>query len=617
MAATSRTAMILGGSFLVSEHPLAQVFTPEEFSADERMIGELVEKFVQGSILPRMAELESMAAGVMPALLKEAGALGLLALDIPETYGGMACPKRVGMLVAEKLAASGSFQVAHGAHTGIGALPIVYFGSPAQKEKYLPRLATGELLAAYALTESGSGSDAMNARTKAVLSADGSHYILNGEKMWISNAGFADVFVVFAQVPAEAPGGRDRFSAFIVEQGTPGFHTGNEEKKMGIKGSSTRTLVFEDARVPAANVLGRIGRAAAIAINILNVGRFKLGAGAIGGAELALIEAVRYGNGRHQFGRPITEFGLIKHKLGEMAARLYAAQSMVYRTAGYIDQNIAGLDKAAPDFDAQMIEFGIREYMTECSMVKVYGSEVLDYCTDECVQIHGGYGFSQEYPAERYYRDARINRIFEGTNEINRLIIAGDMLKRAAKHQLPIYEHARAIAAELASGAPAAAPAAGELEPERQAVAQAKRATLLALGAVAEVLGEHIKDPMEHEEVLAFLSDMVTETYAIESSLLRTRKIEAQGNAAATAFAADLTRLACGGGLARIAASGEEALAAVYAGEALAARLALHRRAVAHTPIDAVALRRRVADVLIAPERWPLAGGAGKFAVGV
>lgn len=614
MAATSKTAMIHGGSFLVGEHPLDRVFTPEEFNADERMIGELVEKFVQGSILPRMAELESMAEGAMPGLLKEAGALGLLALDIPEAYGGMAMPKRVGMLVAEKLAASGSFQVAHGAHTGIGALPIVYFGSPAQKEQYLPRLATGELIAAYALTESGSGSDAMNARTKAVLSADGSHYILNGEKMWISNAGFADVFVVFAQVPAEEAGGRDRFSAFIVERGTPGFRTGNEEKKMGIKGSSTRTLVFEDAQVPVANVLGRIGRAAAIAINILNVGRFKLGAGAIGGAELALIEAVRYGNGRYQFGRPITEFGLIKHKLGEMAARLFAAQSMVYRTAGYIDQNIAGLDKAAPDFDAQMIEFGIREYMTECSMVKVYGSEVLDYCTDECVQIHGGYGFSQEYPAERYYRDARINRIFEGTNEINRLIIASDLLKKAAKHQLPIYERARAIASALAAGD--ATPAA---EPDfaAQAVAQAKRATLLALGAVAEVLGEHIKDPMEHEEVLAFLSDMVTETYAIESSLLRARKIAAQGNAAATAFAADLAQLAASAGLARIAASGEEALAAVYSGEALAARLALHRRAVAHTPIAAVTLRRRVAEVLIAEERWPLAGGAGKFAVGV
>lgn len=615
MAATSNTAMIHGGSFLVDEHPLDRVFTPEEFSADERMIGDLVEKFVQGSILPRMAELESMAEGAMPALLKEAGALGLLALDIPEAYGGMAMPKRVGMLVAEKLAASGSFQVAHGAHTGIGALPIVYFGSAAQKEKYLPRLATGELIAAYALTESGSGSDAMNARTKAVLSADGGHYVLNGEKMWISNAGFADVFVVFAQVPAEETGGRDRFSAFIVERDTPGFRTGNEEKKMGIKGSSTRTLVFEDAQVPVANVLGRIGRAAAIAINILNVGRFKLGAGAIGGAELALIEAVRYGNGRHQFGRPITEFGLIKHKLGEMAARLYAAQSMVYRTAGYIDQNIAGLDKAAADYDAQMIEFGIREYMTECSMVKVYGSEVLDYCTDECVQIHGGYGFSQEYPAERYYRDARINRIFEGTNEINRLIIAGDMLKKAAKHQLPIYARAKAIAAELAA-APSTVPA-SDADFAAQAVAQAKRATLLALGAVAEVLGEHIKDPMEHEEVLAFLSDMVTETYALESSLLRTRKIAAQGNAAAAAFATDLARLAASGGLARIAASGEEALAAVYSGEDLVARLALHRRALAHTPIDAVTLRRRVAEVLIAEERWPLAGGAGKFAVGV
>ncbi len=307
MADESKATMILGCSFLVDEHPPEQVFAPEDFSQDERMIGDMVEKFVQGSVLPQLDALESLTPGAMAGLLKEAGGLGLLALDVPEAYGGMAMPKRVGMLVAEKLSPSGSFQVGHGAHTGIGTLPIVYFGTPEQKQKYLPRLATGELLGAYALTEAGSGSDAMAARAKAVPSADGSHFVLNGEKMWITNAGFADLFIVFAQVPPEEAGGRDRFTAFILEKDMPGFRSGNEEKKLGIKGSSTRTLVLEDVKVPAANVLGRIGRGAAIAFNILNVGRFKLGAGAVGGAELAMLDAVRYGNGRQQFGRPITQ----------------------------------------------------------------------------------------------------------------------------------------------------------------------------------------------------------------------------------------------------------------------------------------------------------------------
>ncbi len=606
MADENKTTMILGCSFLVEEHPLELVFAPEDFSQDERMVGDMVEKFVQGSVLPQLDALESLTPGAMDGLLKEAGGLGLLALDVPEAYGGMAMPKKVGMLVAEKLAHSGSFQVGHGAHTGIGTLPIVYFGTAEQKQKYLPRLATGEILGAYALTEAGSGSDAMAARTKAVPSADGSHFVLNGEKMWITNAGFADLFIVFAQVPPEEAGGKDRFTAFILEQGMAGFRSGNEEKKLGIKGSSTRTLILEDVKVPAANVLGRIGRGAAIAFNILNVGRFKLGAGAVGGAELAMLDAVRYGNGRHQFGRPITSFGMIKHKIGEMAARVYAAQSMVYRTAGYIDQNIASLDKASPDYDSQVVEFGIREYMTECSMMKVYCSEVLDYCVDECVQIHGGYGYSQEYVAERYYRDSRINRIFEGTNEINRLIIAGDVLKKAAKQHLPVFAQAKLLIDALPAPALPAAAGGGFLAAERQAVAQGKQATLLALGAVAQALGDGLREPMEHEELISFLSDMIMDIYAMESSLLRTLKIEARGDAAATAFAADLTRLVCATHRARLEASGREALAGALSGEALALHLAGLRGLLDQAPIDAVALRRRLADRLIEMERWPL-----------
>ena len=607
MADGTTTDMIRGCSFLVEEHPLERVFTPEGFNSEEKMIGDMVSQFVAGSVMPKMDALESLQEGAMPGLLKEAGALGLLMIDVPEAYGGMAQPKRVGMLVAEKLAPSGSFQVGHGAHTGIGTLPIVYFGTPEQKQKYLPRLATGEILGAYALTEAGSGSDAMAARTKAVPSADGSHFVLNGEKMWITNAGFADLFIVFAQVPPEEEGGKDRFTAFILEKGMEGFRTGAEEKKMGIKGSSTRILVLEDVKVPAENVLGRIGRGAAIAFNILNVGRFKLGAGATGSAELALIDAVKYGNGRQQFGVPITSFGMIKHKIGEMAARVYAAQSMVYRTAGYIDQNIATLDKGAEDYDAQVVEHGIREYMTECSMMKVYCSEALDYCVDECVQIFGGYGYSQEYVAERYYRDSRINRIFEGTNEINRMIIAGDVIKKAAKNHLPIFARAKALLEEL-MGVPSfdTGDDGDFLGGEQHAVTQAKKTTLLTLGAVALELGDKLKEPMAHEEVLSFLADMIMDVYAMESTVMRTRKIQAQGDAAKTNVAADMTRIICTEGLDRIEMRARETLAAVMSGDTLSTTLAGLRRVIKHTPLDTVTLRRQVADVLIDSEKWPL-----------
>ncbi len=607
MSEETTTEMIRGCSFLVEEHPLERVFTPEEFSQEEKMIGDMVAKFVEGSVAPKMDALEALEDGVMPGLLKEAGMNGLLAVDVPEAYGGLAAPKKVGMLVAEKLAASGSFQVGHGAHTGIGTLPIVYFGTPEQKQKYLPKLASGEILGAYALTEAGSGSDAMNARAKAVPTDDGAHYILNGEKMFITNAGFADLFIVFAQVPADGEGGRDKFTAFILDKDMEGFSTGPEEKKLGIKGSSTRTLIMEDVKVPAENVLGRIGRGAAIAFNILNVGRFKLGAGAAGAAELAMLDAVRYGKQRQQFGRPITDFGMIKHKIGEMGARYFASQSMVYRTAGYIDQNIDTLDKSADDFDAKMIEHGIREYMTECSMMKVYCSEVLDYCVDECVQIFGGYGYTQEFPAERYYRDSRINRIFEGTNEINRLIIAGDVLKKAAKNHLPIFPAAKAVMEEL-MGMPSFddEAASGALAAEKEMVTKAKKVVLLALGAVAQELGEKLKEPMEHEEVLSFLSDMIMDVYAMESCVMRAEKIAASGDEAKAAFAADLTGIICDQAIHHMDIKARETLAAIMGGDVLNTSLAGLRRVVKHQPLNTMALRRRVADLLIEKESWPL-----------
>ena len=601
MADGTTTEMIRGCSFLVEEHPLDRVFTPEEFSQEEKMIGDMISQFIAGSVMPKMDALEALEEGVMPGLLKEAGALGLLMIDVPEAYGGMAQPKKVGMLVAEKLAPSGSFQVGHGAHTGIGTLPIVYFGTPAQKEKYLPKLATGEWLGAYALTEAGSGSDAMRARSKAVLSDDGSHYVLNGEKMFITNAGFADLFIVFAQVDG------DKFTTFIIDKDAPGLSTGPEEKKLGIKGSSTRQLIMQDVKVPVGDVLGRVGRGASIAFNILNVGRFKLGAGAIGAAELAMMDSIRYGKQREQFGRPITDFGMIKHKIGEMAAKYFAGKSMVYRTAGYIDQNIDTLDKDDENFDAKMIEHGIREYMTECSMMKVYCSEVLDYCVDECVQIHGGYGYTQEFPAERYYRDSRINRIFEGTNEINRLIIAGDVLKKGAKNHLPIFAHAKAVMEEL-MGMPSFDEGGGDefLAAEKDMVSRGKKVVLLALGAVAQELGEKLKDPMAHEEVLSFLSDMIMDVYAMESSVLRTEKIAAAGDEGKTRFAADLTAITCDRALHHMDISARETLAAIMGGDMLSTSLAGLRRVVKHQPLDAVMLRRRVADLLIEKEAWPL-----------
>ncbi len=596
----SENGIIKGCSFLTEDHPLEKVFIPEEFNDEEKMIGKLIYDFVEGSVLPQLDELESLKEGAMGATLKEAGKLGLLSVDVPEEFGGFAQTKAVSMLMAEKLAKSGSFQVAYGAHTGIGTLPIVYFGTKEQKQKYLPGLATGELLGAYALTEAGSGTDAMNAKSKAILSEDGSHYLLNGEKMFITNAGFADIFIVFAKVDGE------KFTAFIMDKDMPGLSTGTEEKKLGIKGSSTRTLVMEDVKVPVENVLGRIGRGAQIAFNILNVGRFKLGAGAVGGAIHAIIDAVAYGKERHQFGQPITNFGMIKHKIGEGAARCFAAQSMVYRTAGYIDQNISTLDKSDEKYDAQTIDVGVREYMTECSMMKVFCSEVLDYCVDEAVQIYGGYGYSQEYAAERFYRDSRINRIFEGTNEINRMIIAGEMLKKGAKGELPVFAQAKALLDEL-MGMPSMDEDTddGFMSEEKELVGKAKKAVLLGLGTVAQEMGEKLKNPMEHEEILGFLSDMIMDLYGMDSAVKRSEKLAARGEDENAQIAAKLTKIFCNEAMHRIEIRGRDVLATAVAGDMLTTTLAGLRRTVKHNPVNTVTLRREVADILIEKEAWP------------
>jgi len=601
MGAVSEMNIIQGGSFLVEEHPLEQVFTPEEFTEDELMTGQLARDFVETSVVPVLDRIEAQEPGVLVGLLKEAGALGLLGADFPEAYGGFEQRKAVSMLVCAKITRGGSFQVGYGCHTGIGSLPIVFFGNAEQRERYLPKMATGELLGAYALTEAGSGTDALAARSTAVLSADGTHYVLNGEKMFITNAGFADVFTVFAKVDGE------KFSAFILDKAMQGVSTGAEEKKMGIKGSSTRTLIMQDVKVPVENVLGEIGRGHEIAFNILNVGRFKLGAGAIGGAQDAIVEAVKYAKQRTQFERPISDFGLIRQMIGEASARIFAAESMVYRTAGYIDQNIATLDKKAPDYYKKIIEVGIREYATECSMMKVFCTEVLDFCVDQAVQIHGGYGYVEEYNAERYYRDARINRIWEGTNEINRMVAAGEILKKAARGDLPIFARAKALLDEL-MGFPGLDDDTDDsfLAGEHKLVIQGKKTVLLAIGTVAQQLGDKLKDPWGNEEVLGYLADMVMDVYGMESSVMRARKLMDRGDMDKAELAGKMTVLFCNEALHRLEIRARNVLAAVCEGDTLATLLSGLRRTVKHQPVNTVVLRREIAGTVIEREAWPI-----------
>ncbi|HTL31324.1 MAG TPA: acyl-CoA dehydrogenase family protein, partial [Tepidisphaeraceae bacterium] len=422
------TKRISGGSFLLEERDLNDVFTPEDFTEEHKQIAATTEEFANNEIVPNADRVEKKEFALTRELLKKASELGITSVDVPEAYGGMEMDKVSSAIIADRIAKSGSFVVAFGGHVGIGTLPIVYFGTDAQKQKYLPKLASGEWIGAYALSESSSGSDALNCRTKAVLSPDGKHYVLNGEKMWITNAGFADVFIVFAKVDGE------KFTAFIIERGFPGFTVGAEEHKMGIRGSSTCPLILNDCQVPVENLLGDIGKGHIIAFNILNVGRFKLGAGCVGGARNSLQHAIQYAKQRKAFTKTIADFGLIREKIAQMAAEIYVGESAVYRTVGMMDVALGEIDKHSPDA-AKEIRKAIEEYAVECSVIKVWGSEMLDRTVDETVQIYGGYGFVEEYPAERAYRDSRVNRIFEGTNEINRLIITGWLLKRAMSGQ--------------------------------------------------------------------------------------------------------------------------------------------------------------------------------------
>jgi alkylation response protein AidB-like acyl-CoA dehydrogenase len=515
-----------GASFLwesAAESP-RRIMAPEFFSEEQREIARQARRFSDDEIVPRIAQIESKKSGLVPELLRKAGEIGLLMVDIPAEYGGLGLDKTTSMLIAEQFSVVGSFAVSLGAHTGIGTMPILYFGTPAQKARYLPDLATGKRLAAYALTESSSGSDALAAKTRADRSPDGSHYVLNGTKQFITNAGFADVFTVFAQV------GGDKFSAFVVERTSPGLTVGAEEHKLGIRGSSTCPLSFEDVKVPSENLLGEIGKGHRIAFNILNVGRIKLGLGTIGAAKCALEVASRYAKERQQFHKPIGAFGLVAAKLAEMAIGIFVGESMGYRTTGLIDARFGASTDEGAHVDA------IEEFAVEASIIKVFGSEVLDLCADECVQIHGGYGFIEEYQPERIFRDSRINRIFEGTNEINRLIVPATILKRALKGQVPLIARAASIRDSLAKGE-IPKPGQGELGTAAQVVDFCKWIATYVLAVAAETYHVNIAD---EQEILGELSDIISQVYALDSALARLRQILEGDNEANKVIARDL-----------------------------------------------------------------------------
>jgi alkylation response protein AidB-like acyl-CoA dehydrogenase len=573
-----------GGSFLIEESRTEDVFTPEDFSEEQKMIRDMTEQFVEDEVLPQVEKIEHKEWDVTVALLKRCGELGLLGIEVPEQYGGENLDKVSAMIVAEKLARVASFAVSFGGTSGIGTLPIVYFGKEEHKRKYLPLLCKAEIISAYALSESSSGSDALSAKAAATRNSDGSHWILNGEKMWITNSAFADLFITFAQADGK------QFSCFIVEKGYPGVSTGAEENKMGLRGSSTRPLILNNAKVPIDNVLGEIGKGHHVAFNILNIGRAKLGAGAIGGAKTALNDAIQYAKQRVAFGKPISGFGAIKHKLAEMAIRIWVAEGMVYRTAGLMDRSL----EIADVNNASQVLKAIEEYAIECSILKVFCSEVLDFAVDEAVQVYGGYGYSAEYPVERYYRDSRVNRIFEGTNEINRLIIPGMLLKRAASGRLALQQAVRAVADEVMSASIPAEPS-GPLGAELTALNQAKNALLFTAGSALQRFGDSIRD---EQEVLMHISNIVMDVFAMDTAihrLLKKQSGEPHG---------DIARVFINDAINRIDFCARQVLAAAAEGDALRTQLGALRRLMRWTPINTVKARQRVADALIDSNRY-------------
>jgi len=588
---------ISGGSFLLEERQTADVFTPEDFSEQHRMIGQTAEEFSVNEILPQAEKIEHKDYSVSRDLLKKAGDLGLSGVEVPEAYGGPEMAEVTAAIIADHIAKYAGFATTWGAHSGIGMLPIVYFGTEEQKKKYLPRLASGETVGAYALSEATSGSDALNCRARAVLSPDGKNYILNGEKMWITNAGFADLFTVFAKIDGE------KFSAFLVERGFPGFSTGAEEHKMGIRGSSTCPVILNDCKVPVENLLGEIGKGHVIAFNILNVGRFKLGAMCVGGARVSIESAVSYAKQRKAFGKTIGDFGLVREKIANMATLIYVGESLVYRTVGMMDELLSQIDSANPEAAKEQRK-AIEEYAVECSILKVWGSEMIDYVVDETLQIYAGYGFVEEYPAERAYRDARINRIFEGTNEINRLIITGFLLKRAMSGQLPLMPAIKKLMDEVLSGPSMGDEIEGPLAEERKLVAQAKKLGLFVSGAATQKYMAAIQD---QQEVMGAIADMTIEIYAMESAVLRAQKMVKQKGEASAALPIAMTQVYLTHALEKIEAAARKVIADVAEGDMLRTQLAIVRRLSKHEPFNTIALRQQIAQKTIDAGKYTVA----------
>ncbi|MBP7389889.1 MAG: acyl-CoA dehydrogenase family protein [Chitinophagales bacterium] len=592
---TVTNKVLKGGEFLVKESTAETTFIKEQISDEQKMFQQTAEDFIGTKVLPNVQKIDKGDHALVIQLMRESGELGLLGAAVPEEYGGMGTDLVTDTVINEEIGMGHSWAAAFAAHTGIGTLPILYFGTEEQKQKYLPGLATGEIKAAYCLTEPGSGSDALGAKTKAVLTEDGKHYILNGQKMWITNGGFADIFTVFAKIDG------DKFTGFIVDAKSEGISLGSEEDKLGIKGSSTRQVFFQNVKVPAENVLGEIGKGHKIAFNVLNIGRYKLCVLALGGSKKSCTTAIKYANERIQFNVPISSFGAIKHKLAEMAVKIYACDAATYRTAGLIDDMINDLAAKGKDRVQAKLQ-AAEEYSIECAILKVFGSEVLDYVVDETVQVFGGTGFSEEYPAARAYRDSRINRIFEGTNEINRLLSVGQLVKKAMKGDVDLFTPAMAVQKELMSVPDFGGDSSDDFfAAEKKAIANAKKAILMTAGAAVQKFMQNLE---KEQEIIMNVADMLIELFACESVLLKTEKLMDIKGEAACSLEIDLTRVYISDALERINLSGKHAITSFNDGDTLRIMLMGLKRFTKYEAFNTIAARRRIADKLIAENAY-------------
>ena len=593
----AKEKLFKGGEFLITDALPEEVFTSEDYSKDQRLVAQSAEEFYTKELLANREQLQEVNYKLLKELLRKAGDLGFLGADMPEVFGGSELDKVSSMLIGEKLCYGVSgFMAAYGVQTGIGSLPIVLFGSPEQKKKYLPKIASAQIVAAYALTEPGHGSDALGAEARAVLSDDGKHYILNGTKQFITNAGFADLFITYAQID------ETKFTSFIVERKWDGVSVDEEEKKMGMHGSSTRAVIFQNVKVPVENVLGEVGKGHIVALNTLNVGRFKIAPMVVGSAKTIFAEAVKYSKGRVQFGKPICEFGLIKQKIADMLIKIYVVESMAYRTAFMLDMALEGIDPTKPDAGVKTGE-AIRKYALECSINKIFGTEMLDFVVDECVQIFGGYGYIQDYPAEGAYRDSRINRIWEGTNEINRMLIVDTLMRAAMKGELPLLQVIQQATQDLLTFRPEMTEPEGTLEKEKKLVSMAKKIALLAAGAAVQKYMEKLGN---QQEIIAMISDIIIEIFAMESALLRTlKKVQKEGEEKSEIQIA-VTRVYINDAFAKSEWLAKQIFASLAEDEELRTQLMALKRLARNTPINTVILRRQIADSVIPLARYHL-----------